>query len=81
MEAQQRYAQVPQSVVLAVLLATLLIGGVGGYVVRGAESAGTQAPDTNRTLLIPRASREGVEITPFQAPAPRWTHEDEPSSK
>ena len=64
---------------LVVLLATLFIGGIGGYAVRAAESSGTQGADTNRTLLIPRASREGLEITPFQAPAPRWTHEDDPS--
>ena len=81
MEAQQRYAQVRQSVVLAVLLGTLFIGGVGGYAVRAAESSGTQAADANRTVLVPRSSREGIEITPFQAPAPRWTHEDDPSSK
>ena len=82
MEAQRKYAQVSQWVVLAVLFATLFIGGIGGYAVRGAESSAAQAADTNRTLLIPRASREGVEITPIQAPAPRWTHEDDqPSGK
>ncbi len=74
MEAQPRYAQVSQWVVLAVLLATLFIGGVGGYAIR--TSDGAQA-GTDRTLLIPRAVREGTEITPFQAPAPRWTHEDD----
>ena len=77
MEAQQRYAQISQWVVLVVLLATLLVGGLGGYVVRGADNAGTQATDGGHTLVIPRTVREGYEITPFQAPAPRWTHEDD----
>jgi hypothetical protein len=77
MEAQPRYAQVSQWVVLVVLLGTLFIGGVGGYAVRGTEITGTQATDTNRSLLIPRTAREGTDITPFQAPAPRWTHEDD----
>ena len=79
MEAQKTYAQVPQSVVLAVLLATLLVGGIGGYAVRASE--GGQTADAGRTVLIPRAQREGVEITPIQAPAPRWTHEDDTTSK
>ena len=81
MEAQPRYAQVSQWVVLAVLFATLFIGGLGGYAVRGAESAGAQASDTNRMQLMPRESREGSDITPFQAPAPRWTHEDDTTGK
>ena len=79
MEAQPRYAQVSQWVVLAVLLATLLVGGAGGYAVRGAENAKTQVSDQSHTQLIPRESREGSDITPFQAPAPRWTHEDDAS--
>jgi len=82
MEAQARYAQVSQSVVLAVLLATLFAGAIGGYAVRGISfTQQAETADTNRTVLIPRASREGTEITPFQAPAPRWTHEDDASSK
>src|SRR5207247_9980438 len=81
MEAQKRYAQVPQSVVLVVLLGTLFIGGVGGYAVRAAESSGAQAADANRTLLIPRAAREGLEITPVQAPASRSTHADATSKR
>ena len=78
METQQRYTQVRQSVVLAVLLATLFIGGVAGYAVRSAEAAPSRADHTD---LIPRAAREGMEITPFQAPAPRWTHEDDGSAQ
>ena len=81
MEVQPRYAQVSQWVVLAVLLTTLFIGGVGGYAVRGAEGTAAQSSDINRTQLIPRESREGSDITPFQAPAPRWTHEDDASGK
>src|SRR3989442_3089183 len=61
MEAQKTFAQVPQSVVLAVLLATLLIGGLGGYAVRASE--GGQPAGSERTRLIPRPQREGVEIT------------------
>ena len=61
-----------------------LVGhSMGGLVARSAshaaEGSGAQTSDANRTLLIPRASREGLEITPFQARAPRWTHEDDPS--
>ena len=74
MEAQKRYAQVSQSVVLAVLLATLFIGGAVGY---GLRSADTAQAGSDRTQLVPRSAREGIEITPFQAPAPRWTHEDD----
>ena len=81
MESQPRYAQVSQWVVLAVLLVTLFIGGAGGYAIRGAENAGAQVADLNRTQLIPRESREGTDITPLQAPAPRWTHEDDTSGK
>jgi hypothetical protein len=77
METQPRYAQVRQSVVLAVLLATLLVGGIGGYAVRASEGTGAQGSDAIRSLLIPRSAREGIEVTPFQAPAPRWTHEDD----
>jgi hypothetical protein len=77
METQRRYAQVSQWVVLAVLLGTLFIGGVGGYAVRSTENAGAQTADASRSLLIPRSAREGTDITPFQAPAPRWTHEDD----
>ena len=76
METQKRYAEVRQSVVLAVLLATLFIGGVAGYAVRDAENTSWA---TVRTVLIPRADREGTDITPIQAPAPRWTHEEEQS--
>lgn len=81
MEVQPRYAQVSQWVVLAVLLATLFIGGIGGYAVRSADNTGAQASDQNRTQLIPRESREGSDVTPFQAPAPRWTHEDDAPGK
>jgi hypothetical protein len=51
-------------VVLAVLLATLFIGGVAGYAVR---SAGTSGTSTERTVLVPRAVREGTDSMPFQS--------------
>lgn len=32
---------------------------------------------SGQTALIPRSAREGVDVAPIQAPAPRWTHEDD----
>ena len=62
-----------------VLAAALVVGGFGGYELRRIGNEGSQAAAAahNGEAVVPRAVREGVEITPFQAPAPRWTHEDD----
>ncbi len=79
----------------------LLAGAAGGYALRGAgaEIRGAQAAnagegtmqivpramregtDITPFQIVPREMREGTEITPFQAPAPRWTHEDDATTK
>ncbi len=86
MEAQARYAQISQVTALAVLAASLVIGAIGGYAVRGLgiEVGGSQvAPATTTTTVtpVPRTLREGDETTPYMAPAPRWTHEDGEAAK
>ena len=60
--------------------AALVLGGLGGYALRGTSVATSQAAaanDDGRTGVVPRSLREDSGITPFQAPAPRWTHEDD----
>jgi hypothetical protein len=83
MEAQARYAQVSQNMALVLLSAAIVLGLVGGYELRGlsiGEGTRVETPaDAGRTVLIPRSVREGEEMTPYQAPAPRWTHEDGPA--
>jgi hypothetical protein len=85
MEAQARYAQVSQSTALVVLIAALILGVVGGYELRGfsiGEDTRVNTPaDAGHTVLIPRSVREGYDITPYQAPAPRTTHEDDTTGK
>ena len=59
---------------------TNVLGGLGGYALRRAPVATSQAAaanDDGRTSVVPRSLREDSGITPFQAPAPRWTHEDD----
>ena len=59
--------------------AALLVGGLGGYELRSVGSDASQAAASNGggNTVVPRSAREGTDITPFQAPAPRWTHEDD----
>jgi hypothetical protein len=69
-----------KGVIPLVIAATLVLGALGGYSLRGTSYASSQAAaanDDGRTGVVPRSVREGNEITPFQAPAPRWTHEDD----
>ena len=86
MQARVTYSQHSQGVAAFLVAAALLIGAAGGYALRGigiAVSSAQAVPtagETNHTVLIPRSAREDTEITPFQAPAPRWTHEDDATS-